>query len=138
MTKFDAIQPGNKTERRSKGGKTVRAKKLFKARKPAALPVARTSPAARSKNVLWFYVSVSMIVIVVIWFFVVGLNLQRTSTSEQSLYDRIKQEITNVFRSDDDSPDDANVNDNNLEDLEQRVFPNININHSGTFTTTVP
>jgi len=104
-------------------------------KKPAATPSSRTSSAPRSKKILWFYVSASMIVIIVIWLFVIGLNLRRTATSEQSLYDKIKYEVTNVFRSNDDDQADANVNGNDLDNLEERVFPNININHSGTFTT---
>lgn len=111
-------------------------------RKPArtsesSRPASETSAELRAKNkqtLRWLVIGTTL-VIVVLWFVVVGLHLSRTSTGDESLYTRIKREIGSVFNS---GPADTSINgtlsNQELKNLEDRVFPNSNIQPSGTFT----
>jgi hypothetical protein len=82
---------------------------------------------------LWWLVGGTTVVIVLVWIAVVGVNLSRTADGENSLYDRIKQEIQSVFgKSDSEKTSDSLTNDE-LNELERRVFPNVNVTDTGTF-----
>lgn len=103
---------------------------------PRPAPVNPSLPAPANRRVLWLFVGLTTLVIAGLWFVLVGANLNRTSEGDESLYARIKREIQSVFSSD-ASKNEANGTLSNAEltNLEQRVFPNVNIHDSGTFTT---
>ena len=108
-------------------------------RKPSRIvesrPPLNDAPAelrAKNKRTLWWLVAGTTVVILILWFIVVGLHLSRTSTGDESLYARIKREISSVFNN--GTSTNGALSNNELKNLEDRVFPNSNIQPSGTFT----
>jgi hypothetical protein len=88
----------------------------------------------QQRRTLWWLVGGTAAFIVLLWIGVVGLNLGRTAQGEDSLAERIKHEIRAVFGKNESTPSVEPMTNEQLDDLERRVFPNVNVSDSGTFT----
>ena len=67
----------------------------------------------------------AVVLVLVIWVAVVGLNLNQTASSEDSLYQRIKREVVSVFGGSSTPPtnDNSTLTNQQITELEKRVFP---------------
>ncbi len=96
-------------------------------------PTRPVAPLPASRRTLTWLVLGSTLAIVVIWVAVVGMNLGRSAQGEDSLFTRIKEEVLGVFQKDDSSETNTSLTNEQIDDLERRVFPNVNVTDSGTF-----
>lgn len=89
-----------------------------------------------STKKMWAFVAGTTIVIVALWVVIVGVNLTKTSEGDESLYDKIKFEVSRVFGNGSEAAnrDTETLSEEELQDLEQRVFPS-SAQDSGTFQT---
>lgn len=104
-------------------------------RKSNSAPDASVEARVKNRRKLWWLVAGTTLVIIALWFVLVGLHLSRTSSGDESLYERIKREVRSVFsgRSTNSTTNGA-ISNQDLKDLEDRVFPNSNVQPSGSFT----
>ncbi|USN53390.1 MAG: hypothetical protein H6760_04475 [Candidatus Nomurabacteria bacterium] len=99
-------------------------------------PLQASAPTVNASKKLWVSVAGATLVIAVLWVALIGLNLSRTGGGDESLYDRIKSEVSRVFGTNSQAANtnNANLSDEELQDLEQRVFPS-DAQDSGSFRT---
>ncbi len=127
---FDSIQAAPRPTRSTVKAKRAapKAQPKVAARRMSATPVKadsrRPAPAASKKTLGWL-VAGSVMLVLVIWVAVVGLNLNQSASSEDSLYQRIKREVVSVFggSSTPSNNDNSTLTNQQITELEQRVFP---------------
>lgn len=128
---FDSIQAAPKPIKTAAKAKRTASKAQAKSERRTSTTASTRpvkladSPSRASKNTLGWLVAGSVVLVLVIWVAVVGLNLNQSASSEDSLYQRIKREVVSVFGGSSTSSNNNNstLTNQQITELEQRVFP---------------
>jgi hypothetical protein len=131
MPKNDSVQAGP-TLKRARPAPVQPRRVLPLVQPRTSTPLKLDPDRARKQSAqrtLWILVSVSIVIIILAWVGLVGRHLSQTAKGDETLYERIKREIQQVFgKKEDSQPVNGKLTPDEVKALEDRVFPNINEN----------